>query len=40
MLRRGEIASVKKDGIDYSVEELLKDGSRKLSKSAGMFTVF
>lgn len=26
MLRRGEISSVKKDGVEYSVEELLKDG--------------
>lgn len=26
MLRRGEISSVKRDGVDYSVEELLKDG--------------
>ena len=30
MLRRGEIASVKKDGVDYSVEELLKEGVKAL----------
>ena len=30
MLRRGEIASVEKDGVDYSVEELLKEGVRTL----------